>query len=389
MKMIKRTIREEIQKSAKKYPIVTITGPRQSGKTTLAKQCFPEKEYISLEDTDIRALAIEDPRGFLNKIPKGAILDEIQRAPDLLSYIQTIVDSKQQNGMFILTGSNQFSLIEKINQSLAGRVRMLKLLPFNIKETKEFSKNYSINDYLYRGFYPGIYSQNRDPVKSYSDYYETYIERDVRQLINIKDLSLFRKFLKLCAGRTGQIFNASTLSNETGVSVNTIRSWISILEASYILYLLPPWFDNISKRLIKSPKMYFYDTGLAAYLIGIRKKEHLETHPIKGNLFENMVIGEILKGMFNSGLEPDLFFYRDKHQNEVDIILPDGHEIIPIEIKSAETFHGSFLRSTTLLKKIYENRIKDSYIIYAGKAEQKINNVSLINYKNTISCLLK
>ena len=384
---IKRTISQELINAALRYKVVTVTGPRQSGKSTLVSYVFPEKPYISMEDIDNRELARTDPRGFLNRYENGAILDEIQRVPELLSYIQTLVDEKQINGFFILTGSNQFSLLNSINQSLAGRTALLKLLAFSIQETSAFSNNYTVDDYLFNGFYPAIYSENLNASKTYGYYIETYIERDLRQMIKLKDLSLFQKFLHLCAGRIGNIINMSHLSNETGVSVNTINSWISILEASFIIYKLPPWYDNISKRLIKSPKLYFYDTGIASFLLGIRKKEHLINHPLRGNLFENLVINEIIKSEFNKGNKPNLYFFRDSHGNEVDLIIQNGHNLQPIEIKSAETFHPAFLKSLKFIKAIYKGRIEKSHLIYAGKSEQELNDVRLINYKKSVSCL--
>ncbi|MDD5571953.1 MAG: ATP-binding protein, partial [Bacteroidales bacterium] len=325
--LIDRKIEPELKSISKVYPVITITGPRQSGKTTLVKKVFGTKKYVSIEDPDNRELAKTDPVGFLNRFPGGAIFDEIQRAPDILSYIQGIVDEKKKKNMFVLTGSNQFQLLESINQSLAGRTAILKLMPFDISETLNFHKKFTVEDFIYYGFYPAVHSEKIEPVKAYRNYYETYIERDVRQLINIKDLMLFRKFMRLCAGRIGQIFNASQLASETGVSVNTIKSWISILEASYIIYLLPPWFDNISKRLIKSPKLYFVDIGLASYLLGIENKQHIINHPLRGSLFENLILMELVKQRLNNGFDSNFYFFRDKHGNEVDIIFGNAKNL--------------------------------------------------------------
>jgi predicted AAA+ superfamily ATPase len=386
MKIINRQIEKELRKMAAVYPVITITGPRQSGKTTLAKYVFPDKPYFSFENPDTCDLAKNDPKGFLNQLPEGAILDEIQNASHLISYIQTIVDEKEVSGMFILTGSNQFLLLNRANQSLAGRTAILKLLPLSFQEVKFHKKGYEIDDLLYNGFYPAIYSKNRGATKSYSFYYQTYLEKDVRELINLKNLSLFKTFIKLCAGRVGQIFNASKLANETGVSVPTIKSWISILEASYVIYLLPPWYDNISKRLIKSPKLYFYDVGLASYLLGVRNKRHLIAHPLRGSLFENMIVSELLNTYFNRGADIDLYYFRDSNGNEIDLLIPDGQDLIPIEIKSSETFHNQFLRGIHYIDKIYSSRIKKSYIIYGGTAEQKISKTLLLNYWKTSEC---
>ncbi len=379
---LERDIKKELIDASKKYPAVIITGPRQSGKTTLAKKVFSHKTYLSLEDIDIRDFADSDPRAFLNRLPDGAILDEIQRAPVLLSYIQGILDSSGEKGLFILTGSNQFSLLDSINQSLAGRVSLSKLLPLSINELMPVAGSFDVDDYIFKGFYPGIYSAKLNPVKAYNAYYQTYVERDVRSLINIKDLSLFNKFMKLCAGRTGQILNANSLANEVGVSNKTIVSWLSILQASYIIYLLPPWHDNISKRLIKSPKLYFYDVGLASFLLGNRRKEHIATHPLRGNLFENMVIMDLIKEVLNKGMEPDFYFYRDSNGNEVDLLIPDGNNFIPMEIKSTGTFHANLLKSNNYINKVYPDRIKDSYLIYSGEIEQEVKGISIINYKN-------
>jgi len=318
--MVVREISNLLRELATQYPVVTVTGPRQSGKTTLVQALFHDKPYINLELLDQREFARTDPRGFLKKIPSGAVLDEIQRVPELLSYIQGIVDEAKVNGMFILTGSQQFEVLNSISQSLAGRTALLKLLPFSITEIK---KNYgfsSINELIYKSFYPRIYDQNLDPTLAMRNYFETYIERDLRQLVQIKNLLLFQKFVRLCAGRVGQILNLNSLGNDAGVTHTTAREWLSLLEASYIVFLLEPFYRNVGKRLIKSPKLYFYDVGLASYLLGIENLTHLESHPLRGNLFENLVIAEILKFRFNQGKGNNLNFYRDSTGNEIDVI---------------------------------------------------------------------
>lgn len=377
---IPRLITNEALASYKEYPVLTISGPRQSGKTTLAKHLFGDLPYFNLENPDELELMTTDPRAFLSRNAEGVIIDEIQRAPELLSYIQATVDENPES-RFIITGSNQFSLLEKVAQSMAGRTAILKLLPFCLDEISEISPDLLPETLIYKGGLPAIYSEDRDPTRTYRNYYETYVERDVRSLINIRDLSLFRKFMKLCAGRTGQIFNASQLANETGVAVNTIKSWISVLEASFIIYLLPPWFDNITKRLVKSPKLYFYDIGLASYLLGIRNENHVQRDPLRGALFENLVMNELMKRYFNSGLDPEIFFYRDKNGNEVDALLNPAREFIPIEIKASETFHGEFLKSLNYFQGIYPGRILRSFLVYAGTKEQYNKNISIINYK--------
>ncbi len=335
--MIDRTIEPVFKNLVTKYPVVTITGPRQSGKTTLCRKVFPELPYENLEIPDVRQYALDDPRGFLNRYSNGVILDEIQRAPHLLSYIQGIVDEKQITGQFILTGSQQFEVLNKVSQSLAGRTALLKLLPFSLAEIQVENTPASVDRLILSGFYPRIHDQHLNPTQALGDYMATYVERDVRQLAAIKDLSLFEKFVKLCAGRVGQILNLQSLANDVGVSHTTARSWISILEAGFIIFLLPPWFGNISKRLIKSPKLYFCDVGLASYLLGQENELHVSRDPLRGHLFENIAVIEAMKYRFNRGLRSNLSFYRDSGGNEVDLIMEIGPDIFPVEIKAAET----------------------------------------------------
>ncbi|NOX47621.1 MAG: ATP-binding protein, partial [Chlorobi bacterium] len=292
---VKRNIEEAIISSAKLFPVITVTGPRQSGKTTLVRNIFNDKPYFNLELPDVHDSIQQDPRAFFNKLENGAVIDEIQRLPELIRYIQGIVDEKKQPGLFVLTGSNQFLLLNKINESLAGRVALFKLLPFSLSELSSKSISVSTDELILKGLYPAVQVNNFPAYQTYQNYYETYLERDLRNLLNIKDLSSFKKFVSLCAGRTAQILNTASLSNETGVSANTIKSWLSILEASYVLFLLQPWYDNISKRLVKSPKIYFYDTGLASYLLGIENQNQLSRDPLRGNLFENMIVAEYFK----------------------------------------------------------------------------------------------
>lgn len=380
--IIKRLIADGLQRLSKKYPVITVTGPRQSGKTTLVKMVFPKKTYFSLEDPDVREMALSDPRAFLEKSKNGAILDEIQKVPELLSYIQTMVDEKNRPGMYILTGSQQLDLRAKVNQSLAGRTALLKLLPLSIEELSLAGINSSADEYLLKGFYPRIYDKHLNPTETYKYYFETYIQRDLRQLINIKDLRVFRKFVKLCAGRAGQIFVSSTFANELGVSVPTINSWISILEASYIVFLLEPYHENIGKRLTKSPKLYFYDVGIASYLLGISDKLQLERDPMRGHLIENLVVIELLKKRYNRCLDHNLFFYRDSNQNEIDVIYKSGNELIPFEIKSSQTYNSDFLKGLNYIVKIFPNRIKQGYLVYTGKNEQELKMFKLVNFRN-------
>jgi predicted AAA+ superfamily ATPase len=377
--MITREITTHLLHLANKYPVITITGPRQSGKTTLVREVFNEKTYINLELLDNREFASADPRGFLRKIPDGAVLDEIQRAPDLLSYIQGIVDEKRQNGMFILTGSQQFEVLNSITQSLAGRTALLKLLPFSITEVKDNYGFSSINELIHKGFSPRIYDQNLDPTQALGDYFETYIERDLRQLVQIKNLSQFQKFVRMCAGRVGQILNLNSLGNDVGVTHTTAREWLSLLQASYIVFLLDPFYRNIGKRLVKSPKLYFYDVGLASYLLGIESMAHLETHPLRGNLFENLVIAEILKLRFNQGKRNNLNFYRDSTGNEIDVIYNIAQHILPIEIKAGETVAPDFFKGFTALEKVIDDYPYGRIVVYGGNREETRHDVLITN----------
>ena len=322
--MFKRDITESILYAAKYYPVITITGPRQSGKTTLAKSLFPDKQYISLEDPDMREFATKDPRGFLDVYKDGAIIDEVQHCPELFSYIQTKVDLDGVNGQFILTGSQNFLLLAKVSQSLAGRVGIIHLLPLSYSEiSSKINLENNPNNLIYKGFYPKLYKTDLSPSVWYRDYIRTYIERDVRQMKNITDLVAFQTFLKICAGRVGQLINFSSISTECGISYNTIKSWLSVLQTSFIIYMLKPHHKNFNKRLVKQQKLYFYDTGLACSLLGIESPDQLQTHYARGALFENMVIMEILKNRLNSGKEEGLYFWRDNHGHELDILIDD------------------------------------------------------------------
>ena len=366
MNLITREISQKTLQLAKQYPVVTITGPRQSGKTTLCRMLFKKKEYVSLEDIDERSFATQDPRGFLNRFQDGAVLDEVQRVPDLLSYIQTIVDKKKKEGFFILTGSQQFELLETISQSLAGRTALIKLLPFTFYEAYGSRKRPpSLDKVIYTGFYPRIFDKKLNPSEAMSFYINTYVERDLRRLINVKDLSKFEIFLKLCAGRTGQILNLSSIGNDCGVNHATIKSWIAVLEASYIVKLLRPYYKNFNKRLVKSPKLYFLDTGLASFLLDIQNEKQLKTHPLKGHLFESFVVSEMLKMRFNAGKTDNLYYFRDNIGNEVDLICNEGHKVNQIEIKSGQTISGDFFKGLNYFSALNKN-ISHSYLIYGG-----------------------
>jgi hypothetical protein len=386
--MIQREISSKALSLAEKFPIIVVTGPRQSGKSTLVKHLFAQKPYISLEDPDIRLIAETDPRGFLSNYPNGAILDEVQRTPKLFSYLQGIVDAKNQEGMFILSGSQNFLLLESITQSLAGRAAILKLLPFSTKElaTTEF-KTLSINELIFNGFYPRLFDKKIDPADYYPNYIQTYLERDVKTLKNINDLNVFTRFLKLCAARIGSVLNYSSLANDCGISVNTVKSWISILEASYVLYLLPPYYKNLGKRVIKSPKMYFYDTGLACALLNIQAAQQVESHYLRGGLFENLVLIEILKYYFNQGKNAPCSFWQDQIGREIDLIIENTEgDIAAIEIKSGMTISSDYFKNFKYFEKSNDESVKaKSYVIYAGSISLQTQDGLLVPFPNLIT----
>ena len=370
--MIQRTIEPLLRQRAENYPVVTITGPRQSGKTTLCRKVFPERAYVNLEAPDMRSFATDDPRGFLAAYPDGVILDEIQRVPSLLSYIQTIVDEKKIPGQYILTGSQQFEVMNTISQSLAGRTALLKLLPLSLSELCTVSPPANSDVAMLRGFYPRIHDQNLNPTEVMGDYFETYVERDLRQLMAVKDLSQFERFVKVCAGRVGQLLNLQSLGNDVGISHACARSWLTILEASYIVHLLHPWHSNVSKRLIKSPKLYFYDVGLAGYLLGLETENQVSRDPLRGNLFENMVVMEALKYRYNQGKRSNLFFFRDSNGNEVDLIAEQGRNLAAIEIKAGATVNPDFFKGLRQFRKVAdESHTVVAGLIYGGEEVQR------------------
>jgi len=375
--MIDRAIESVLKELAGKYPVVTITGPRQSGKTTLCRKVFPGMAYANLERPDTRDFATGDPKGFLGSYPDGVILDEIQRAPHLLSYIQVIVDEQRISGRFILTGSQQFEVLNTISQSLAGRTALLKLLPLSVAELGRRRLPSSLDSLLLTGFYPRIYDQQLNPTQTLGDYFETYVERDMRQIAAIKDLGLFERFVRLCAGRIGQVLNLQSLGNDAGVSHTTARAWVNLLEASYILFILPPWYRNISKRLIKSPKLYFYDVGLASYLLGLENERHVGRDPLRGNLFENLVVMEALKHRYNRGRKSNLHFYRDAKGNEVDLILEIGPDLFPIEIKAGETITADYFKGLKHFMKVIPDLPWGSGLIYGGLERQTRSDVRI------------
>ena len=380
--MLSREISAKVKKLACQYPVVAVTGPRQSGKTTLCKTAFPNKPYVLMETPSVRDHAISDPRSFLAQYPKGAIFDEIQKTPELLSYLQGIVDEKNTAGLFILTGSENLLLSHKINQSLAGRTAIVKLLPFSMKEVSSQIKNLSANALLLKGFYPRIYDKKLDPYEAMNFYFQTYVERDIRELIHLKDLMKFQNFVKLCAGRAGQLLNFAALANDAGISHQTAHEWISLLEVSFITFRLPPYFKNFNKRIIKMPKLYFYDVGLASYLLGIETLTQMERDPLRGALFENMVVADLIKTRWNQARENNLSFFRDSNGNEVDLVVPSSKGLAAIEIKSAQTVVPDFFKGLDYFEKIAGKALAKKYVVYGGTDEQNRTAGQVLSYKN-------
>jgi hypothetical protein len=380
---IQRQLKEKLLYLATKYPVITLTGARQCGKSTLLKDCFPDYKYISLEDLDIRQIATNDPRGFLKNFGSKLIIDEAQYVPTLFSYIQTIVDTKNEPGMFILSGSQNFLLLESITQSLAGRTAVLRLNTFSIAELSSFNPQLlDLNKLLFTGGYPRIYDFDIQPTDFYPSYIQTYIERDIRVLRNINDLGKFIRFLKLCAARTGQLLNVASLANEAEITVPTVNAWLSILESSYIIYLLKPYYRNYNKRLIKSPKLYFHDTGLAASLLGLTSSEQLSTHYLRGELFENLVISEYIKSQYTIGVEPSIYFWRDSNQNEVDLLVEINTQLQAIEIKSSATINSSFFKTLKTFQSLSNINSEFISVVYGGDIDYQTENGRFVSWKN-------
>jgi len=386
--MIKRIIEILLNNYKTKFPAIAIMGPRQSGKTTVAKLAFPEHTYISLEETKMRELALQEPKKFLESITKnqqhGIILDEVQNTPELLSYIQGMIDIYEKPGFFIITGSHNLLLNEAITQTLAGRVAILTLLPLSLEELPIKENKVSLEDFLFTGGYPRLHSGNLKPTEWFPGYIQTYVERDVRQIQNILDLSLFQRFLKLCAGRAGQILNIVSLANDCGISFATARGWLSLLEMSYIIFLLQPYYKNFSKRVIKSPKLYFYDTGLLCNLLDMKSSNELNFHYMRGSIMESMVIAEIQKMFFNRGIRPPLYFWRDNHGTEIDCIVDYGSQIIPLEIKAGISPNNNFFDSLKKWDEITENQSTSKtrkYVIYGGDQEWDLTHGIVVPWK--------
>jgi predicted AAA+ superfamily ATPase len=382
--MVVRDIQDLLHYYGQQFRSVMLVGPRQSGKTTLAKMVFPAKKYVSLENPDERNLALTDPKAFLNRFPNGAILDEVQRAPELLNYLQEILDNTTEDGLFILTGSNNLLLQENVSQTLAGRIGVLDLYPLSYRELQNQDRQYTLNELLLRGFYPEIHQKNRNPDLWYQSYVRTYVERDVRQLKNIDNAMLFFKFLRLCAGRVDQTINRSALSNECGIDVKTVDSWLSILEKTFVIKMLPTYFNNFNKRLVKTPKLYFVDTGLACSLLSIKKESELEVSHFRGSLVENLIIMEFVKNNANLNLGHQFYFWRDNKGLEIDLIVQTANQLIATEIKSAQTFSSDFIKG---LKKF--NALSGEtggVLIYDGEMEFTSQElIKVVNWKSALT----
>lgn len=382
--MIERDLTSALQLDAQKAPVIAILGPRQSGKTTLARSVFGQHKYISLEDLDMREFAIQDPRKFLadNHNEHGILLDEIQHVPGLLSYMQTQVDMDYRPGYFILTGSQNFLVSQAITQTLAGRISLHTLLPMSAHELirADLLPN-TIEETLFRGGYPIIYSRAYEPTKWYVDYIKTYLERDVRMITSVSDLSTFRRFMKLCAGRIGQIVNLTSLGNDCGITYNTAKSWLSLLEASYIIFQLQPHYQNFNKRVIKSPKLFFYDTGLACSLLDIENEKQLSSHYLRGGLFESFVIAELYKTFYNADKVPHLFFWRDHTGHEIDCIIEKGQYLYPLEVKAGATVNADFFKALTFWNELAQTNPEHGFVVYGGNENQSRSLANVVSWR--------
>ena len=393
MKNIQRQALNVLLQRATLYPVVTVLGPRQSGKTTLCRMAFPDKPYVNLEQPDVREFAQQDPKAFLAQFPDGAVLDEIQNVPSLLSWIQVLTDADPRKGRFVLTGSHQLQVSAQVTQSLAGRTAVLELLPLSLSELAKASDLPTVepadaNVLMLQGGYPRIHAQGMPPEVMLSDYFATYVERDVRQLINLRHLREFGQCVRLLAGRTGQLLNQTSLGNEVGVSSNTITQWLSILEASFLVFSLAPWSVNIGKRLVKSPKIYFYDVGLACWLLGIKTVEQLQHHPLRGALFENLVVLEVLKSLRNQGLRDPLYFFRDSNGLEIDLLLDHADGLQLVEIKASQTVSAALFKNLRTVSTLLGDRVKTQHLIYGGAERQDRTGVEVLPYGQAESLVL-
>ncbi len=376
--MIERTLTAKIVALAQKFQVITLTGPRQAGKTTLVRAAFPGLPYASLEEPDVRQIALTDPRGFLSNYPAGAVLDEVQNTPDLFSYIQRLVDEDRQV-RFVLTGSSNFLLMERISQTLAGRTAVVYLLPFSFAELAPGAESYE--SLIFKGRYPRVFDRDMAPTDFYPAYIQTYVERDVRLLKNIGDSNAFIQFIRLCAGRIGQLLNYASLASDAGISPNTAKAWLSILESSYILYRLQPYYRNFSKRLVKSPKLYFHDTGVACSLLGIRDENQVNLHYMKGALFENLVIGEFIKRAFHRGENRQPYFWQDNHGKEIDCLLVNGDRVTPVEIKSGKTMSTSYFDNLRYWRPLMSLSEDQSYVVYGGDQSLQTSAGALVSWR--------
>lgn len=379
---LQRQISKKVKEASEQFPVVFLTGPRQSGKTTLLKKIFPDHKYTNLEDPEIRQWATEQPRDFLSNNSWPVIIDEAQYAPELFSYIQGIVDEKQRQGMYLLSGSQNFLLMEKITQSLAGRSAILTLLPLSFRELEPLDTDKETNRLIINGFFPRIYQSIKDVSLFYKSYLNTYVERDVRQLANIGNRNDFIRFTQLCAGRSGQLLNISSLATEAGIAYNTCKTWLAYLSTGYIIQLIQPYYKNFNKKIVKAPKLYFTDTGLLCHLLGIHSKQHLALHPLRGAIFENLIFNELLKNNLNHGNPYNIWYWRDNHGTEIDFLLERATEVTAIEVKSATNFHDEYLKNLLKFRK-YNPEVKEMYLVYDGQVERKKNNIHIMNWKNT------
>lgn len=376
--MYHRELNNELLRLTSYFPVIVVTGPRQSGKTTLCKMTFQDYAYVNLEDELVRDEVATKRKEFL--MAKGnLIIDEAQNMPEVFSMLQVMVDENPEL-RYVVTGSNNFSLMQNITQSMAGRAAMLTLLPLSFSELTADDKSIDADAMMLRGFYPAVLAKKIPARDAYRQYYNTYLQRDILQVLNIRNMDEFRRFVVLCAARVGTEFNAQGLSNEIGVSIHTIQSWMNVLEASYIVFHLRPFYRNIGKRLVKKPKIYFYDSGLVCYLLGIQNAEQLSSHPLRGQIFENMVVADMMKGLFNKGLDNNLFFFRDSSQHEVDVVQEDGLQLKAYEIKSAQMTHVSFYQNLDYFRKLMGDDVVSTQIVYAGKDELPIPNNGFVNY---------
>ena len=389
--MIHRKLEYKLKELSGYYPVVAVTGPRQSGKTTLCRMAFPEKRYVSLEALDFRDFAQNDPRGFLAEYSQDVVVDEVQNVPELLNYLQGEVDDNPAPGRFILTGSQHLGLSQSISQSLAGRCGILTLLPPSLEEIQSFPNASSdVFTLLWTGSYPRIYDQNIPAHQWLADYTSTYIQRDVRQVINVTDLQAFSGFLKLCAGRTAQEINFSNLGADAGVSHNTVRSWLSVLETSYIIHRLPAWHANIRKQVVKTPKLHFFDSGLLCYLLGIREPEQLRLHPLRGAVFESWVVSEIFKGLAHRGMQSNIFHYREARGTEIDLLVENSQELAAVEAKSGATVSEDFFKNLKLFTEHIKERDRrqiQKYVVYSGDMSQKRSQANVVSWKDITKIL--